>query len=295
MRTFTRTRGALGAVAVGAVVLVASAAIPAGASTTGVYNAAAAKLVPAQYKGKTILVATDASYAPDEFIKNGKIVGFDVDLINAIGKTLGLKMSTSNVTFNTIIAGLQSGKYAIGNSSFTDSKKREKSVNFVDYFVAGEGAYVKSTTHITFSGLSSFCGHSVAVESGTVEESDAKAQAKKCPSGQSVTVRSFPTQTEANVAVSSGQATFGFADSQISAYIAATSKGVFKVVGKALNVAPYGIATAKTPAGLQLAKAIQAALKVLIANGTYGSILKAYGVQAGGLAASKIVLNGATS
>lgn len=294
MGLFLKARPVLAAAGAG-VIAVSFTLTAAGASTTGVYNAAAAKLVPSAYKGVTLQVATDATYAPDEFVQSGKIVGFDVDLINAIAKTLGIKVNSNNVSFDNIIAGIKSGHYVIGNSSFTDTKAREKQVNFVDYFVAGEGAYVKSGSKATFTGLSSFCGHTVAVENGTVEQSDAQAQAKKCPSSKKLTVRTFTTQTEANTAVSSGQATYGFADSQISAYIASTSKGLFKVVGSAVNVAPYGIATPKTANGMKLAKAIQAALKVLIANGTYHAILAKYGVQAGGVSASKVTLNGATS
>ena len=73
------------------------------------------------------------------------------------------------------------------------------------------------------------------------------------------------------------------------------SQGVFKLVGKAIEVAPYGIATPKTTSGKELAKAIQAAVKTLIANGTYGAILKKWGVTAGALTSSQIVLNGAIS
>ena len=65
------------------------------------------------------------------------------------------------------------------------------------------------------------------------------------------------------------------------------SKGVFKLVGKAIEVAPYGIATPKTPTGKKLAEAIQAAVKTLIANGTYGAILKKWGVTAGALSSSQ--------
>ena len=84
-------------------------------------------------------------------------------------------------------------------------------------------------------------------------------------------------------------------DSQIAGYIASTSSGLFKVVGNAIEVAPYGIATPKTTAGAGLAKAIQAAVKTLIANGTYHAILSKWGVTGGALPSSKIVLNGAIS
>jgi polar amino acid transport system substrate-binding protein len=283
-------------VVAGAVSLMLATSLTAGASTVaGKYNAADAKLVPSAFKGKTLQVATDATYPPDESIKGTTMVGFDVDLFKAVATTLGLKETENNVTFDNIIGGIGSGRYQIGNSSFTDTKAREKQVNFVDYFQAGEGVYAKSSSKAKFTGLKSFCGTTVAVETGTTEQSDANATAKTCSASKKLTVLTFPTQTEANLAVSSGHATFGFVDSQIAGFIASTSSGLFKVVGNAIEVAPYGLATPKTSSGAGLAKAIQAALKTLIANGTYHAILAKWGVTGGALTSSKIVLNGAIS
>lgn len=260
----------------------------------------AAAMVPSAFKSG-IQAATDASYPPDESVNasTGDIVGFDIDLINAIGTTLGVKITTNNVTFDNIIPGIQSGNYQIGNSSFTDTKAREKNVNFVDYFVAGEGFYKKaSNKSLSFTSYpTSLCGRSVAVETGTVEETDAQTAASLCTKAKkaTVTVKSFSTQDEANLAVQGGNANFGFADSQVAGYIVAQSKGVFALVGKAINNAPYGIATAKTANGLALAKAVQAALKDLESNGVYSSILTKWGVKAGAVSSSGIVLNGAKS
>ena len=291
MQGSTRVRAALAVSGVASLVL--ATGLSAGAATK--VNAAAAKLVPAAYKHMTLQVATDATYPPDEFMQGTKMVGFDIDLMNALAATLGIKIKENSVTFDNILAGIKSGRYQIGNSSFTDDKAREKTNNFVDYFQAGEGVYANKTSKAAFTGLKSFCGTTVAVETGTSEESDAQATAKACPAGKKLTIRTFATQTAANLAVSSGQATFGFVDSQVAGYIVAQSKGKFKLVGKAVNVAPYGIATAKSANGHALALALQAALKVLEANGTYKSILTKWGVQAGAIPASKMVLNGATS
>lgn len=294
MQHLTRFRQVL--VMAGVASLMLATSVSAGASSTaGKYNAADAKLVPSTYKGKTLQVATDATYAPDEYMNSGVMTGFDVVLMYAIAKTLGITVKENNVTFESILLGIGDGRYAIGNSSFTDEKSREKQANFVDYFQAGEGIYAKSSTAATFTGLKSLCGFTVAVETGTTEQSDAKATAKTCPASKKLTYLSYPTQTEADLAVSSGHATFGFLDSQVAGYVVSQSKGVFKLVGKAIEVAPYGIATSKSTSGRQLAVAMQAAIKTLIANGTYAAILKQYGVTAGGLTSSQIVLNGALS
>lgn len=294
MQRIPRVRLALATTGIASLLLATSVSAGA-ASITGTFNAAAAKLVPAQYKKITLQVASDATYAPDESMSGTNVVGFDVDLINAIAKTLGIKVKENNVTFGSIIGGIVGGKYQVGNSSFTDSKVREKKVNFVDYFVAGEGVYAKASSTLTFTGTKSFCGLKVAVETGTVEQTDAVAAAKTCPTAKKLTILAFSNQTEANTAVLAGRADVGFVDSQIAGHIVALAKGTFKLVGSAINVAPYGIATAKTAAGLGLARAMRAALKVLIANGTYGAILAKSGVSAGAVTASKVVLNGAIS
>jgi polar amino acid transport system substrate-binding protein len=257
-------------------------------------DASIAATVPAAISSSgSWTIALDATYAPDEFVaSNGStIIGMDADLAHAISQILGLKANLVNATFDTIIPGLQSGKYDLGDSSFTDTLARQKVVDFVDYFVAGEGFYVK-TGGQKFNGLASLCGHTVSVEDGTTEQSDAQSQAKACTSGgkKTVSVLSYGNQSQANLAVSSGRAQVGFADSQVAAYIVATSNGVFQNSGTAFEVAPYGLAL---PKGNGMAAPVQAAVNLLIQNGTYTKILDKWGVQAGAVSTASI--NDATS
>jgi polar amino acid transport system substrate-binding protein len=258
----------------------------ASSATTAAGGGSSSATLPAKYQSAGINVALDATYPPDEFTQGGQIVGLDADLMNAVGKQLGVKINLVNATFDTIIPGLLDGKFDVGASSFTDNKQREQQVDFVDYFQAGEGFYVNANSTLTFNGLSSLCGHSVSVETGTTEETDAQTQAKKC----SVHVLSFADQNQANLAVTSGRADVGFADSQVAGYIVSVSKGQFKLTGTAFAVAPYGLAVDK---GTGLAPAIQGALQALMANGTYTQILSKWGVQSG--AVTSVTLNGATS
>jgi polar amino acid transport system substrate-binding protein len=266
---------------------------PAGGGGSTLSSASAsntlASLVPAAIASKgSLTFALDATYPPDESIAtDGKtIVGFDADLANALAAQLGLKATLQNVTFSDIIPGIVDGKYDVGLSSFTDTKEREKTVDFVTYFQAGEGFYTKAGSSKTFNGLSSLCGASVAVENGTTEQTDAQSQAKKC----SVHVLSFGDQNSANLAVSSGRADVGFADSQVAGYIVKQSNGQFQLTGTAFEVAPYGIAL---PKGTQLTQAMLAAMKALIANGQYASMLSKWGVQSGAITTP--VVDGAIS
>jgi polar amino acid transport system substrate-binding protein len=241
--------------------------------------------LPAKY-ASGITVALDATYPPDEFMQGGHIVGFDVDLMNALASQLGTHVTDVNATFDGIIPGLLDGKYQLGDSSFTDTKAREKQVDFVTYFTSGEGFYENANSNAQFNGLASLCGHTVSVEAGTTEETDANAQAKKC----TVHVKSFSDQNQANLAISSGRAEVGFADSQVAGYIVKQSNGQFKLVGQPFSTAPYGFAVPKNSG---LAPPLLDALKLLIANGTYTQILSKWGVQSGAI--SNPVINGATS
>jgi polar amino acid transport system substrate-binding protein len=251
--------------------------------------------VPAAIKSKgTLTVAADATYAPNEFIApdGHTVIGWDADLAKALGQVLGLKINMVNATFDTIIPGLASGKYDLGMSSFTDTKVREKTVDFVDYYEAGTSFFVKSNGGPSITSLSDLCGHKVSVEKGTTEQADAQAQAAKCKSEgkPTVTVEIFNDQNAANLALSSGRADVAMADSPPAAYQVKLSNGVFKLSGPAYGTAPYGIAIPKNNG---MATPILDALKQLIANGTYMKILENWGVQAGAI--STPAINGATS
>jgi polar amino acid transport system substrate-binding protein len=289
-RRSARLTATLAALSVGAAVLVAQAS---GAGTGA--NPKVAAEVPAKYKAKgTLTVAADATYAPNEFIApNGHtVVGMDADLAKALAGVMGLKVKLVNATFDSIIPGLASGKFDLGMSSFTDTKAREKVVDFVTYFSAGTSFYVKASGGPNIQSLSDLCGHTVAAEKGTTQQNDATAQAAKCKKAGKPAdkVSVFPDQNGVNLALSSGRAQVAMADSPVAAYQVKQSHGQFKVTGKPYGTAPYGIAIPKKSG---LPKPILDALKVLIKNGQYKAILSRWGIQQGAISNPKI--NGAIS
>jgi polar amino acid transport system substrate-binding protein len=258
-------------------------------------NAAISAQVPAAIKSKgTLAVATEAQYAPDEFIApNGHtVIGMDADLTEALGKLMGLKVDLINANFETIIPGLAAGRYDLGVSSFTDTKEREKTVNFVDYFKAGISFYANSSANPGVQKLADLCGKNVAVEKGTVEQEEAEKQSKACTKEgkKSVSVLSFPGQNSVNLAVSSGRAELGMADSPVVAYQIKQSAGKFKLIGESYAFAPYGIAIPKTSG---MTQPVLAAMKQLIAEGTYTKILEKWGLESGAI--STPTVNGAIS
>jgi polar amino acid transport system substrate-binding protein len=263
-------------------------------SSTSSANASVAAQVPAAIKSKgTLNVATEAQYAPNEFIATDghTVIGMDAELTEAIGGVLGLKVKLVNSDFETIIPGLAAGRYDLGVSSFTDTKEREKTVDFVDYFEAGISFYAKSSANPGVEAVGDLCGKTVAVEKGTVEQEEAEKQSKTCSKEgkKSVSTLSFPGQNAVNLAVSSGRAELGMADSPVADYQVKQSAGAFKSIGKEYEVAPYGIAIPKKSG---MTQPVLAALKAVIADGTYSKILAKWGLQSGAIKEPKI--NGAT-
>lgn len=258
-------------------------------------SSAVAALVPAAIKAKgTLIVATEAQYAPNEFIApdGHTIIGMDPDIMSALGHVMGLKVQMVNSNFETIIPGLADGRYDVGASSFTDTKEREKTVDFVDYFSAGVSFYAKSSANPGVTTIADLCGKTVAVEKGTIEQEQAEAQSKTCAkeAKKAVALLIFTGQNAVNLAVASGRADLGMADSPVVAYQIKEAHGEFKLVGKSYGFQPYGLAIPKTSG---MAKPILAALKVLIANGEYHAILAKWGLLEGAIATPGI--NGATS
>jgi polar amino acid transport system substrate-binding protein len=261
-------------------------------------------------------IATDATYAPNEYINpdTGAIEGWDIDFGLAICKVMGVACTFNNVTFSDIIAQLKAStpseqangdkpRYQFSISSWTPTQKREDSgIDFITYYKAGEEWVVKAGGP-TVSTAADMCGQTIAVETGTTEESDAWGYIGKQVGGtliagdtdnctkagkQEIKVLSFDKQTDANAALLSGRATILWADQPVSGYQVKQSAGKMKLGGKPCSVAPYGIALVK---GSALEKAITDAVKYLIDNGYYTSILKKWGVEDGAIATTDVTLN----
>jgi polar amino acid transport system substrate-binding protein len=236
--------------------------------------------VPSSIKSSgTLSVAADATYAPNEFIaSNGHtVIGMDADLAKALAQAMGLKASVKNVTFDAILPGLAAKKYDLGMSSFTITREREKTVDFVSYATAGTSFFVNAQGGPNIQSLADLCGESVAAERGTTQQADATAQSKKCTKAgkPGVKVSVYPDENGVNLALSSGRADVAMADSPPAAYAVEQSNGKFKISGTQYGVAAYGIAMPKNSG---LAKPVLDALKDVMADRTYTRIFDYWGL-----------------
>lgn len=229
--------------------------------------------------------------SPNEFHDaSGKLVGFDVDLMNAVAAVLGLTADYRPTDFANVIPSVQRGAVDLGMSSLTDTKYREKTVDFVTYFSAGTLWAQRAGSAVN---PAQACGKTVAVKATTVQEiSELPTKNKACTEAGSpaITILSFDEQDQATDAVLNGRADAMSADSPVTQYAIKQHGDKLEAAGAVQDVAPYGWPVKK---GSSLAPALQKALTHLIESGQYKTIATNWGVEQGLI--DDPVINGANN
>jgi polar amino acid transport system substrate-binding protein len=290
-----RSRGPLAAAVAGVLLLSAcgggdgetsESAAPTGGSAPSVSaDEELAGMVPAEIASDGVLtVGSDTTYAPAEFIaEDGQtIVGFDVDLFKLVAQKLGLEAEFETAPFDSIIAGVGSGRYEAGVSSFTINPDRLQQANMISYFAAGTQWATKAGNP---DGIDpdAACGLSIAVQKATVQVDDITARSEKCESDgeDPITIDQYDGQDAATAAVVSGKDAAVLADSPVMAYAVKQTNGQLELLGDIYDSAPYGYVVAKDQT--DFADAVAAAVKALIDDGSYQEVLEQWGVEAGAI------------
>ena len=255
---------------------------------------AIAKMLPDYVtKDGKLTVGMDTSYAPAEFLAaDGKTpVGFDVDIAKALAGVFGLEADPETANFDSIIPAV-GAKYDIGISSFTVTKERLEAVDFVSHFNAGSAWAVKKGNPNKVD-TSDLCGKKVAVQTATMQETEANKMAKQCEADgkDKLEVISSKLQTDVTTNVVTGKADVFYADSPVAGYAIAQTDGQLETLGKVEGVAPEGIVIKKGDS--QMDEAVQKAVQKLIDDGTYLKILKYWGVEDGAIKTPEINTPGA--
>jgi polar amino acid transport system substrate-binding protein len=253
-------------------------------STSTSVNADLAAKLPEKIKSSgKIVIGTDASYAPNEFLaSDGKTVqGMDVDLFNAVAAKFGVTTQWQPSTFDTIIVGVTGGKYDVGVSSFTVNDQRKQQVNMVSYFAAGT-QWAAGAGNPKGVDPNNPCGKTIAVQDKTVQqEEDLPARQAKCGDNK-INILPFEGQDQVTAAVVSGRADAMLADSPVVAYAVKQSAGKLELLGNVYDAAPYGYVVPKEET--EFAQALVQALHQVKLEGSYDSVLSKWGVQSGGIA-----------
>nr|WP_237550490.1 bifunctional serine/threonine-protein kinase/transporter substrate-binding domain-containing protein [Streptomyces sp. SID8354] len=255
--------------------------------------------LPQAIADKGILtVGSDITYAPMEFLSDGKPAGLDVDLANALGRELGVRCTFQNATFDSLFAGLDQGRFDLVISAMVDTKDREGGqasgtktgggVDLIDYFQAGLSLVVRKGNPDRLGKLEDVSGKPVAVQRGSAAEGYLDELSRRLPAKP--TLRKFDSTAEVYDDVAQRRSLACLDDFPVAAYTAATQAGggTFQLVGGQIDSVPYGIAVAKADTALR--DAVREALDGLIRTGAYAKILQRWYLQDG--AVERAVVNG---
>ncbi|ANW65290.1 protein kinase [Mycobacterium sp. djl-10] len=239
-----------------------------------------AATVPADIRATgRLVIGVNVPYAPNEFRdSSGELVGFDVDLMNAVTRVLGLQPDYRETAFETIMGSVQSGAFHLGMSSMTDTVARERSVDFVTYFEAGTLWAQRPGSGIDPDDA---CGVRVGVAFGTLQETDEiPAKSAECEAAGRAPLDKvvYTSQDDVTAALISGAVDAMSADSPVTGFAVKLSGGSLETAGEVFDSAPYGWPVGK---GSALAEALRRALEHLMVTGEYRTIATMWGVDKG--------------
>lgn len=189
-----------------------------------------------------IVVATDATWPPMEMVdENKEIVGFDIDLMNAVAKAGGFTVEFKNTAWDGIFAGLAAGEYDAVMSSVTITEERKETMDFsVPYINAGQILVVrKETTGVET--LADLNGKPVAAQIGTT----GAFAVEKVPA---VELKTYDEIGLAFEDLANGRVEAVVVDNPVAADFALMNpnfKGKLKIVGEPFTEELYGVAVQK--------------------------------------------------
>ena len=226
---------------------------------------------------KTVRIGTEGAYPPFNFVdKNGQLQGFDVDIAKALCKVMAVECKFVVQDWDGIIPGLLAKKYDCIIASMSITEERKKKVDFTDKyymtpakFVAKKGAGIE----ISKKGLK---GKTVGVQRATVHENFVRDKF-----GDTVKIKSYATQDEANMDLVSGRVNVVIADSVVllGGFLETDAGKDFEFVGPAFSDKKWfgeGIGIAVRKGEGDLLEMINKAIKEIRAKGTYQKINAKY-------------------
>ena len=217
---------------------------------------------------------------------DGRTVGLDVDLRDAVGKVLGITWDVQYGTFPTVIPGVQNGKYDVGQDNFGATKAREQVVDFATYLNDGQSFLgAKDIKADSVTGLTDLCGYTVATSPGSTFQQILTDGADKCAAaGKSpYKVQYFADTAPIILGLTNGKVDVYFGPTLSLKYEALHVPNT-KYLGQ-ISTTPVGFVTAKNS---PVAKAVSDAVNKLIATGDYARIFAKWGVTGTGVSTSVV-------
>ncbi|MDO4203027.1 MAG: basic amino acid ABC transporter substrate-binding protein [Selenomonadaceae bacterium] len=214
---------------------------------------------------KVMRVAGSIDFAPFEFQDETKkeYQGFDMDLIRAIGKEMGVKVEISNITFDGLIPALEAGNIDAIISGMTINDARKKKVLFSDAYYESGLTMVVASDNSTIKTFKDLEGKKVAVQIGTTSA----AEVRKI---KDVKITELDTPSICFMELMAGNVDAVVNDRPVNDYFISRGFDGVKALPERLTAEEYGIAINKKNPELQ--KKVNAALKKLREKGEYQKI-----------------------
>ncbi len=219
-----------------------------------------------QSKG-SITVATSPDFPPFESLEGGEVVGIEVEIMNAIAEALGVTVQLEQMDFDSVLPGVQAGKFDVGMSGITVTEEREKNATFtMPYFMASQAIVVMADSDITCK--ADLEGKKISVQTGTTAESYCMENGYE--------VLAFQANNDACSALTSGKVDAWVVDNEVAIALSAEQNGATIVLDEAMTQEPYAFAFAK--GSDDLAAAFNTVIETMIADGSMQSLFDFYGV-----------------
>ena len=234
-------------------------------------------------KAGKMTAVNNGSFPPYEIVTGTELTGATKDMSEAIGQLLGITIEHATVAgLPALLSGVNSGRYQFAMGPVGDYPDRQKSNDFVDWAREYVVFAVEKGNPKRIVSLDTTCGTRVSVMAGGSAEKVLKEFSEKCPaSGKPpVEVQSYTDQPASILAVRSKRADAFFSSQAPLTYFVQQANGQLELSGIGLSNGfkdiHQGAVVAK---GSPLAEILRDAFNILIANGTYGAIMKKWGLD----------------
>jgi polar amino acid transport system substrate-binding protein len=227
----------------------------------------------------TLTLGVDATYPPlESYDENQKLIGFDIEFGEAVGKALGLQVKWVDTRFEGLIPGLNSNKFDAIISGITITEERAKTLDFIPFFSSGQSMIGRKDANLTIKDDHDVAGLNLAVVSGSIQDimlkdtiiPDLKA------SGKDVKVSTYPSNPEAVQQLIKKTADAVFLDSPVALDLISKFKEL-AIVSPDFNPKNRGIVTRK--GDTEMAGPLEAVYQKLVQDGTVDTLLKKYGLN----------------
>ena len=218
-------------------------------------------------------MATEGTFQPYEYYDGDKLIGIDVEIAEAIAEKLGMTLEVTDIAFDSIIPGVQTGKYDIGMAGMTVTDERLEEVSFSSSYATGvQVVIVKDDSPITSVDdlFADGANTVVGTQAGTTGFIYATSDIEDAGLG---TVKSFGKTTDAVEALKNGQVDCVVLDNEPAKALVAANEGLH-ILDTEYAVEDYAIAIAKE--NTDLLEKVNKALSELTADGTLQSIVDKY-------------------